>query len=603
MPTVLHRLSKWAQAAPEAIAQRYKKNQSWIGISSREFMDRVFHLALYLESNGFTEKDIACIYSPNNPEWVHCDLAVQLLRGQSAGIYPNSTHKDVHYVLSHTEASVLAVYNKEYFDKILAGGELPSCIRKIIVFDGDTSISENAVAYSNAISEGAKIAKKSKKKIEEYLDRLDPEASAFLVYTSGTTGNPKGAILSHDNLVFTSDLISYSWKLPFGEGSLFSFLPLCHIAERLQNVGVGISQRYTVNFASKFENLNKELVEIQPTLLLSVPRLWEKMMEGVLHQVKNSPFPRRRLIEWALAVGARVAEAKYSKKFPHPLDLIRREVADRLVLSKVRYAMGLGNAQKIASGAAALSPQVSRWFRSLGLEILEDFGQTESTGVVCITEPGVDSAGTVGKPAPGIEFKLAEDGEVLCRGRNVFKGYYKDPVSTEQVMPSSEGGWLHTGDLAEFNERGLVKVKGRKKEVLKTSGGKMVAPLPIEEALKASEIISQVCIVGDGKNYLSALITLSENKLNELKDCPGILDDLLIRDPEINRLVRAKVDEVNQSLASFEKIKKFTILSREFSIADGEMTPTLKMKRNVIESHFRSLIDDMYSGTNKNASP
>lgn len=603
MPTVLHRLSRWANETPQAVAQRYKKKNSWIGISSSEFMDRIFHLTLYLESNGFTAKDIACIYSPNNPEWVHCDLAAQLLGGQSAGIYPNSTHKDVHYVLSHTEASVLAVYNKEYFDKILAGGELPSCIRKVIVFDGDTSISEKAVAYSDAVSEGAKLAKKSKKKIEEYLNAIDPEAPAFLVYTSGTTGNPKGAILSHDNLVFSSDVISRSWELPFGEGTLFSFLPLCHIAERLQNVGVGISQRYTVNFASKFENLNKELVEVQPTLLLSVPRLWEKMMEGVLHQVKNSPFPRRRLIEWALAVGARVSEAKYSKRFPHPLDLIQREVADRLVLSKVRYAMGLGKVQKIASGAASLSPQVSRWFRSLGLEILEDFGQTESTGVICVTEPRVDSAGTVGKPAPGTEFKLAEDGEVLCRGRNVFKGYFKDPVSTELVLPPSEGGWLHTGDLAEFNERGLVKIKGRKKEILKTSGGKMVAPLPIEETLKASEIISQVCIVGDGRNYLSALITLSENKLNELKDRPGILDNLVVRDPEINQMVRAKVDEVNQGLASYEKVKKFAILSREFSIADGEMTPTLKMKRNVIESHFRTVIDDMYSGTGKNESP
>lgn len=558
-------------------------------------MNRIFHLALYLEASGFTKKDIVCILASNSPQWVHSDLAPQLLGGQSAGIYPNATPKEVHYVLNHTEASVLAVQNKEYFEKILAGGALPPCIKTIIVFDGETSISPLAVSYSDVLLEGAQIAKRQKKKLAEYLKLIQPDDAAFLVYTSGTTGNPKGAILSHDNLVFCADAISRFWDLPYERGSLFSFLPLCHIAERLQNLGVGISQRYTVNFATRFENLTTELLEVQPTLLLSVPRLWEKMMEGVLHKVKMSPLPRRRLIQWALDVGARVAEAKYRGRFPRPLDLIQREVADRLVLSKVRHAMGLGHAEKIASGAAALSPFVSKWFRSLGLEILEDFGQTESTGVICITEPGVDCAGTVGIPVPGIEFKIAEDGEVLCRGRNVFKGYYKDPAATAEAIPPSEGGWLHTGDLAELTERGLVKIRGRKKEVLKTSGGKMIAPLPIEEAIKASHLISQVCIVGDGRNYLSALVTLSEGSLKELKDRPGILDQLVIQDSEINQQVKEKIDEVNHSLASYEKIKKFTVLSREFSIADGEMTPTLKMKRNVIENHFRPIIDGMYS--------
>lgn len=595
MPTILHRLSKWASENPKDIAQTYKSSGSWVGITTREFMSRVFHLALYFEANGFNTQSIACIYATNSPEWVHCDLAAQLLGGQSAGIYPNSTPKDIHYVVAHTEASILIVQNKEFFNKILAGGELPSSILKIVVFDGDTSIAPFAVSYEEAISEGAKLAKKFRKKAESYLKAIDPQAPAFLVYTSGTTGNPKGAILSHDNLVFTADVISQSWDLPYENGSLFSFLPLCHIAERLQNIGVGISQRYTVNFATKFENLTSELVEVQPTLLLSVPRLWEKMMEGVLNRVKNSPMPRRRLIQWALEVGARVAEAKYSGKFPSLFDLAQREVADRLVLSKIRQAMGLGNAEKIASGAAALPSHVSRWFRSIGLEILECFGQTESTGVICVTEPGLECAGTVGKPIDGIEFKIAEDGEVLCLGRNVFKGYFKDPVATAQTLPPSEGGWLYTGDLAEFTSQGLIKVRGRKKEVLKTSGGKMIAPLPIEETLKASELISQVCIVGDGRNYLSALITLSEDVLTGLKDRPGVLDDLVIRDPEINKVVRAKVDEVNRALSSYEKIKNFAILSREFSIAEGEMTPTLKMKRNVIENRFCSIIDKMYN--------
>jgi long-chain acyl-CoA synthetase len=316
------------------------------------------------------------------------------------------------------------------------------------------------------------------------------------------------------------------------------------------------------------------------------------MMEGVLIKIKNSKGTKKKMAQWALAVGARVSEAKYAGRFPNPLDLVQYRIADRLVLSKVRQAMGLGRAEKLASGAAALAPHISKWFRCLGLEILEDFGQTESTGVICVTEPGVESAGSVGKPAPGIEFKIAEDGEIMTRGRNVFKGYFKDDTSTANTLSSE--GWLHTGDLGEIDPRGLVKIKGRKKEILKTSGGKMIAPLPIEETLKAAEIISQVCLVGDGRKYVSALITLTEDTLRQLQSRPGVLDQTVIREEDIQRQVKSKIDEVNRTLASYEKIKKFAIISREFSIADGEMTPTLKMKRNVIETRFRAVIDELY---------
>lgn len=590
MPTVIHRLSNWADADPSAIAQRFKKNGSWEPITAREYMDRVFHMALYLESKGFTEKDIACILSYNCPEWVHVDLAAMLLRGKSTGIYPNSTGKDIHYILNHTEASVLAVQNKEYFTKVTAEGKtLPESVKLVIVFDGDTSVSPKAVAYKDAIQEGKRIA--AGKKLGDYTGKLSANDAAFIIYTSGTTGNPKGAMLSHDNLVFTSDLASRYWKLPMGGGSMFSFLPLCHIAEKLQTVGVGISQRYAVSYCTRFENLSPELVEVQPTLLLSVPRLWEKMMEGVQTKVRNSEGAKKKLATWALAVGARVAEAKYSNRFPNPLDLVQLQLADKLVLSKVRHAMGLGKAQMLASGAAALAPHISKWFRCLGLEILEDFGQTESTGVICMTQPGVESAGTVGKPVPGIEVKLADDGEILTRGRHVFVGYYKDEENTRATL---EGGWLHTGDLGEINERGLMKIRGRKKEILKTSGGKMIAPLPMEERLKAADIISQVCIVGDGRKYLSAIITLTEPVLTELQKKPGSLSDTTITDGEIIKQVKSYVDELNKSLAGFEQIKRFTVLSKEFSIADGEMTPTLKMKRNVIEARFRNVIDAMY---------
>lgn len=595
METILHRLSQWAKDDPGASAQRFKENGAWKTLTTREYCDRVYQMALFLESRGMTARDSSVIFSINCPAWTHLDLGSVLLGMRSAGIYPNSNPKDTQYILEHTQASVLAVQNKDFFGRI-SGGEkgyvIPDHVRLIIVFDGDTSVDHRAVAYETALEEGRKIARSSeRKKLSEYLSALDPDAGLIMIYTSGTTGTPKGALLSLDNFTFTADIASRFWELPSGRGELFSFLPLCHVAEKIHSIGVGLSRRYAVSFCTKIENVSLELPEVQPTLLLSVPRLWEKMMEGVLQRVENAHGPRKKLATWALEVGGRVAEARYSGRIPGALDLARYRVADRLVLRKIRKAMGLGRAQKLASGAAALPPHVSRWFRRLGLEILEDFGQTESTGVICMTEPGKEQAGTVGRPVPGVDVRIADDGELLTRGRHVFKGYFKDEAATRAAL---EGGWLHTGDLVELTKEGLIRVRGRKKEIMKTSGGKMIAPGPIEETLKASAAIGQVCLVGDGRKYITALVTLSEPLHARLKAKGVELGDRAVQEPHALEEVRKAVDQVNQALASFEQIKKFTVLARDFSVVDGEMTPTLKMKRNVVEQRYRDLIDRMY---------
>jgi long-chain acyl-CoA synthetase len=592
MPTLLHRLAQWSRENPVAPAQRHKKNGVWHTLTAQEYAERVYHLALWLDSKGFKKEEAGVIFAYNSPEWVHADLAVLLLGARSAGLYPNSNQKDIEYILNHTEATVLSVQNKEYFKKI---GALPSRIRTILVFDGDTSIHPAAVSYESAISEGRKLAAQpGARTLQDLLEVLDPRAGAFMIYTSGTTGNPKGALLSQDNMVFTSDLASRYWGLPYARGSTFSFLPLCHIAEKLQCVGVGISQRYTVSFCTKFDNLVAELPEVQPTLLLCVPRLWEKMMEGVMSKLKVAPPARRKLAHWALAAGARYTGARFERREPTAWESLQFRLADRVVLSKIRQALGLGKVEMLASGAASLPAHVSKWFRSLGLEILEDFGQTESTGVICMTEPGVESAGTVGRGVPGIEVRIAGDGEILTRGRHVFVGYFKDPENTVKTVVD---GWLHTGDLAETTPQGLIRIRGRKKEIMKTSGGKMIAPVPIEDRLKVADIISQVCMVGDGRKFFSALITLSDSVRAELEKRPGSRDErFLVTDREIVAQVELHVDALNRELASFERIKKFAVLAREFSIEDGEMTPTLKMKRAVIETRFGPVIDSFYQG-------
>ena len=595
MTTILHRLAAWSESEPDAIAQTFKKKGKWKPITVKQFCDRVYWLALYFESQGMSADDVGTILAYNSPEWVHADLAALLLGAKSAGIYPNSIAKDIHYVLSHTESKYLSVQNKEYFNKLTddhGNSLLPKDLKLLLVFDGDTSISPLAVSYQQAIQEGKKLAsKEGSKTLKHYLDKIEPDQGAFLIYTSGTTGSPKGAMLSHQNLVYTIDRGVAFWGLTPGNGSLFSFLPLCHIAEKLQNLGGGIALRYTVNFCSQFDLVSKELPEVEPTLLLCVPRLWEKMMEGVMKKVDHSPLHKKQLALWAFRVGAAMGEARVNGKRALLKDWLQWQLADRLVLSKIRKALGLEKAQALVSGAAALPAQVCRWFRSLGLDIVEDFGQTESSGVICMTEKGVDCIGTVGKPVPGMEIKIAADGEILTRGNHVFKGYFKNESATAEVL---QGGWLHTGDLGEMDPQGRVRIRGRKKEILKTSGGKMVAPLPIEEALKEAPLISQVCMVGDGRKFLSALITLSESKLEELSKSQGTLSGKVVTVPAVVKEVKGYVDQLNSTLANYEQIKKFVILSKEFSVNEGEMTPTLKMKRNIIEKRYQEVIEPLY---------
>ncbi|MCC7440850.1 MAG: long-chain fatty acid--CoA ligase [Bdellovibrionales bacterium] len=589
--TMIHRLNAWAEEDGGSAAQIIKRDGKWTTITAREYADNVFHLALYLESIGFKKEDTVSILSYNRPEWVTLDLAPHLLGGLTAGLYPNASQRDIHYILDHTNSKVLGVQNQAYFEKITAGGGgLPNSVEKILVFEGDASFHPKAVPFREALAEGRRRAEG--RRLQELLDRMDPHAGAFLIYTSGTTGNPKGAVISHDNLAYASDVAFKAWPVLSQRGTMFSFLPLCHIAEKIQNLGVGLTGRFASYFATSFDQLSKELPEVNPTVLLCVPRLWEKMMEGVEQKLGAATGTKKKLAEWAFAVGRRYTEAKWAGKFPNPVDAVQYALADKLIFTKIRKALGLNDVVAAASGAAPLGAHVARWFRILGIEIYEDYGMTETTAVICMTLPGKDCAGTVGRPAPGVEFKIADDGELLTRGRHVFKGYYKNDTATKETIDSE--GWLHSGDLGEFDDRGYVRIRGRKREIMKTSGGKMVSPVPIEEEIKASPVISQVCMVGDGQKYFTALVTLSESVINELKARTGAVDGLVVKDPKVLADVETVIGSVNKNLGGFEQIKKFKVLSREFSIETGEMTPTMKMKRNVIEKSFEAIIAQMY---------
>lgn len=589
MPTVLHRLWSWAESSPDQVAQGVKRDGGWTTLSVKEFADRVLGLAIYLESRGFTKSDIGAIYSFNRPEWVQADLAIMLLGAKSVGVYPNASPNELSFVLEDVQAKVWVVQNENYYRKIeKALGEKFATLSPevILVIEGEATFSAKAVPFSDAVQEGQD--RIGRKNVRHYLAEVLPSTPAFLVYTSGTTGNPKGAILSHDNLVFAADIGMKTLQLEPEDGQLFSFLPLCHVAERLQNVGVGISGRYPVYYATSFDQLSQELPEVEPSLLLCVPRVWEKMMEGVENKLKKESGLKQKLVQQAFKTGQEVLELQ-ERGITIPFELeMQWKLMDRLVFRKIKKALGLGKIKRAASGAAAFAPSVDRWFRAIGIEILATYGQTESTGLITFNQPGVLGVGTVGSPMPDTEVKIASDGEIMVRGRQVFQGYYKNNAATKDTL--EDDGWLHTGDLGEFNEKGQLQIRGRKKEIMKSSGGKMVAPAVIENKLKESPLISQACLVGDGKKYFSALITVPEDVRARTKQ----VESGMIMDPEILAAIKKYVDQVNAGLSSYEQVKKFKVLGKEFSVDAGEMTPTLKMKRNVIEKNYAPVIESLY---------
>ncbi|NUM36258.1 MAG: long-chain fatty acid--CoA ligase [Candidatus Brocadiae bacterium] len=586
--TILHHLYSWAQEKPGDIAQSFVKNGKREYITAKEYWENVFYMALYWENICLKPEDICVIFSYNCPRWVYAELSLGMLGVGSAGLYPNLSGKDIHYIIEDTRAKILIVQNHNYYEKILAEGGLPSFVEKILVLEGDSQFSSKAISFEQTVKMGETLSQGRDPVL--YLHKIDIHKRAYLIYTSGTTGNPKGAMLSQDNFLFISQCLVETMNLP-QNGSTFSFLPLCHIAEKLQNLGLGLCCRNTVHFCYEFKEAAKELQEVQPTLFLGVPRVWEKMVEAVSQKIEEAPKIRRFLAKWAMRMGAKEAEYIYSQKpMPWYFSLLLK-VADKVVLYKIRKALGLGNASLCVSGAASLPVHVNQWLRGLRIRIYEAFGQTESSGVICVTPHGIDCLGTVGKPLSQVEFKLSDEGEILSKGRHIFLGYHNQPASTQSTL---QDGWLYTGDLGSIDSHGLLKIIGRKKEIIKTSGGKMIAPVPLEEKIKLSPLVSQTCLVGEGRKYLVALVTLKENIIQKLLSENRLDHNFLVQDKEIAQKIQEIISQANESLSSYEKIKYFTILRNDFQIQTGELTPTMKLKRKEVEHRYKKIIDQMY---------
>ena len=573
------------------IALRYKSDDRWKGHSWSDYYNNVEKAAGGLLKLGIKPLDKVCILSTNCPEWLFICLAVQSLSANLVPIYTSNTPEQVKYIVEHSEAKFLFVQNLEQFSKTDTWrGELDYPEKTILIF-GEPS--DDVMKYEELITLGSAHQNENPGFLKDHISNLTPDSPAGIIYTSGTTGPPKGAILTQKNIVFESNSLKTLYTDVYEE-EMISFLPLSHIAEQILTIYAGIILASKISFAQSIETIKETLVEVRPTLFFSVPRLFEKVHSAIMETVSISPFIKRSIFNWALNVGDKVREYRNSNRNIPFITGKKWNIANKLVFSKLRQKLGLDQTHLVASGAAPVSAVVSKFFGAMGLDIFEVFGQTECTGVCNATVPGKTIAGAVGPPLPGCEVAIAEDGEIVIKGDNVFSGYWKDKDATDEAL---KDGWLYTGDIGYFDEEGYIHITDRKKDIIVTAGGKNIAPQNIENQLKLHQGISQAVVIGDKRRFLTCLFTLDTDSLPKL--CEQLSIDVLTPEQAVeNEFIINKfqeyVDKVNANLASFETIKYFRILSHDFSVETGELTPTQKVKRNVIHQKYEEIIDLMY---------
>ncbi|MEW5945471.1 MAG: long-chain fatty acid--CoA ligase [bacterium] len=585
-------LSLNARLHPSRTALRRKRDGKWENISWKRFHRWTLDFAAGLICLGAEKGDSICILSANRLEWAVSDFAIIAASARTAAIYASNPPRDAAYIVSHSDAKLLIVENGEQLHKALQTLHLMPNLRKIIAFDPPPDFShEKLIPFNEVCSLGMNAPDNVKRELENRIASASPGDVITIIYTSGTTGPPKGAMLTHENFLFICRSCS-SLGIASSRDSTISYLPLAHALERVVFY-LCVYNAASVSFARSFYTLADDIRELKPTLLAGVPRVFEKMYDRIMETAHAAPPWKKTLFEFAVRTGAKAARlANDGKPIPIPLRASRL-LFHLLVYGKIRQSAG-GKIRFFFSGGAPLSPEIIEFFHAVSLPILEAYGMTESTAPATFNRPGRARFGYVGQQIPDVELKIAPDGEILIRGKGVFKGYFKDPGATAETV---RNGWLHTGDIGEMSPDGYLRVTDRKKDLIITAGGKNVAPQNIENLFKTSRYISNIVVIGDRQPYLTALITLSRDEIEAFARERGIQperDKPLESHPEIIRLLDSVVTEKNSSLPRHETIKKYKILPGDFSEESGELTPTLKVKRRVICSRFATEIEELY---------
>ncbi len=583
------RLMEQAKSRPHAPAYHVRDRGVWRATSWSEYSAQVSRAGRALIKLGFEPGQTVSILGFNRPEWVILDLAAMGAGGAPAGVYSTCSAEEVAYIVGHAESPLILLEDEGQWEKIKSTRDKLPKLKHVVMMQGAPRIDDDMVMTWDAfLALGDDVPEAD---YETRVAALEPDSLATLIYTSGTTGPPKGVMLSHRNLTWTASVAGQIGQLNPSDSSL-SYLPLSHIAEQMFSLHAPITVGYCIYFAESIEAVPENLKEVQPSIFFGVPRIWEKFHAGISAKLKDATGIKAKLVAWAMDVGTKVRAERTQGREPSGMLGMKYALANKLIYSKLKPAVGLGKARFCVTGAAPISQEVLEFFASLDITVLEVYGQSEDTGPTSFNLPDQNRFGTVGPPVPGVEVKLAEDEEILVKGPNVFLGYYKNEEATAETL--SKDGYLHSGDLGAFDGP-FLKIIGRKKDIIITAGGKNIPPKNIEAALKNHPLINEAVVIGDRRKYLTALVTLDPDATaawadRNGKDAADVTEDDALK-AELDAFVN---DDVNPRFARVEQLKKISILPRNFTVEEGELTPTLKVKRRIVNQNWAKTIDAMY---------
>lgn len=591
--TLIEKLHCRVQSHPKDDAYFTKNTEgTWQATSWEKHLQNCKSAAAGMLNLGLSEGGRVCILGFNRPEWVTSCTAAQMVGAVSAGIYTACSPEEIEYIVNHAEAEILVLENLERFEnQVKPILDKLTTVKKIVLMESDKKCPEGLIHWDDLLALGNV---EDREKLDAREKKLNPNQLATLIYTSGTTGPPKAVMLSHKNLTWT--VKSSLGLIHVGEGdSMVSYLPLAHIAEQMFSVYAPMSSGLKIYYAESMEKLVDNLKEVQPTVFFGVPRVYEKIYEKLQNKLSAVKGLKKILFEQASKAGNEAWSVKHHGGIMSAGLRLKYELANKLIFEKLKPQLGLSRARVCVSGAAPISKELIEFFMGLDLPVYEVYGQSEDCGPATFNIPGATRLGTVGRPLPGLEVKIAEDGEILVKGPSVFMGYFKAPEATEEVL---KDGWLYSGDIGELTQEGYLKITDRKKDILITAGGKNIAPQNLEGMLKQISLVSSAVVVGDKRKYLAALLTPSEENLGNFAKAQGLSVDKLaelIQKNEVLAQIDSDIKKMNLTLAPAEQIKKFKLLDHDFSVESGELTPTMKVKRKVVNEKYKTAIDSLYA--------
>jgi long-chain acyl-CoA synthetase len=580
----------------DRVALREKALGIWRAITWREYGTRARHTGLGLVALGLRPRDVVAIIAENRPEWLYTDLGTLCVGGVTNGIYTTDSARQVEYIVNDSGARFFFAENEEQLDKILEVRTQCPQLVKIVVSDMDGLHGfqdPQVMSFADLLELGARYEREHPQAWDRMVEIARPDDLAILVYTSGTTGPPKGAMLSHRNILFQLGYADFLTPPREGDQQL-SFLPLSHVAERTFTVFYPLATGATVNFAESIDTVPENIREVAPAVFFAVPRIWEKFYSGVALRMREATWLGRLAYRWAIGVGMRLAEARLAGRRPSALERLLFRVADFAVLDNVKRSLGLHRVRGAATGAAPIAPDLIKWYMALGVDMREVYGQTENTGLATAMPADRIKLGTVGVARAETAVRLSPAGEILLKGPHVFLGYYRNPAKTAETVVD---GWLHTGDVGEIDAEGFVRITDRMKDIIITAGGKNVTPSEIENQLKFSPYISDAVVIGDQRKFLSCLVMIDPETVGQFaqeRSVPFTDFASLCRAREVQDLIWGEIERVNRHLARVETIKTFHLIEQVLTPEDEELTPTMKLKRSFVNRKYKDVIDAMY---------